>query len=243
MTKRTTTKTDNGPPEEIHTYKSSKARLELLEIEAKNWLDGEPLSTQDQANTVGILLTDIRNAKKAADGVRVEEKAPHKKKADAVQEKFNVLFKKADNMTTGCKALLAPFLAELERKQLEEARLRRVEAEEAAAKLQEELAKGEVDKTDLEAVGVREAAEEEARLAEVIARSAAKKKAQAKVKGGVAISTRSVWTFEITSFADVGRHYWGKRLNEKLRELIQEDINNNARNTPGVEYTEGKVAQ
>jgi hypothetical protein len=243
MTKRKITKTDNNPPEEIVTYDTSKARLELLEVEAKNWLDGEPIKTQVQANTVGVLLTDIRNAKKAADGARVEEKMPHAQKAQKIQDKFNVLLKKADTMTTGCKALLAPFLAELERKQLEEATARRLEAEKAAEALREELAKGEVDKTDLEAVEVREAAEEEARLAEVIARSAAKKKAQAKVKGGVAISTRSVWDFEITSFSDVGRHYWGKRLNDKLRELIQEDINNNSRNTPGVDYTERKVAQ
>ena len=42
----------------------------------KNWLDGEPIASAEQADKVSLLLDMIRKAEKAADESRVKENEP-----------------------------------------------------------------------------------------------------------------------------------------------------------------------
>ena len=67
----------NNPPEPT-PFDLSKAEIESLYMEAKNWLDGEGVTTEAQAEAVSKLIDLLRKAEKAAEKVeeaKVEEPA------------------------------------------------------------------------------------------------------------------------------------------------------------------------
>src|SRR3546814_12497247 len=63
----------NNPP----AYEAISLHIEDLIAEAHNFLDGEPIKAQGQADAVGKLLDMIRQAKKADDEQRVIENKPN----------------------------------------------------------------------------------------------------------------------------------------------------------------------
>src|SRR3546814_1778480 len=79
----------NNPP----AYEAISLHIEDLIAEAHNFLDGEPIKAQGQADAVGTLLDMIRQAKKAADEQRVIEKKPHADAAKAFQTKSKPLIR------------------------------------------------------------------------------------------------------------------------------------------------------
>src|SRR3546814_11563233 len=83
----------NNPP----AYEAISLHIEDLIAEAHNFLDGEPIKAQGQADAVGKLLDMIRQAKKAADEQRVIEKKPHDEAATAVKTKYKPLIDNRSN--------------------------------------------------------------------------------------------------------------------------------------------------
>ena len=63
----------NSPPS---PFEEIKTRIEDLYGEAKQWLDGEPVTTQDQANALNTLENRIREAAKEAEALRKGEVKP-----------------------------------------------------------------------------------------------------------------------------------------------------------------------
>src|SRR3546814_2603398 len=100
----------NNPP----AYEAISLHIEDLIAEAHNFLDGEPIKAQGQADAVGKLLDMIRQAKKAADEQRVIEKKPHDDAAKAVQTKYKPLIDKCELAASVATKALVPWLEHLE---------------------------------------------------------------------------------------------------------------------------------
>ena len=136
----------NNPPAD--PFGAIKAHIDDLYVEAKNWLDGEPITTQAQADQVTRLLDMIRDAEKVADNARKEENKPFDDGKAAVQAKYAPLIsdtKAVKGRTVlaaeACKAALAPW------RQAQEAIAR-----EAARKTREEAEKQDVVEVSVETV-------------------------------------------------------------------------------------------
>ena len=64
----------NLPPKT--PFEAAGERIETLHVEANNWLDGDAIANQGQADTVAELLDDARKARKEADAARKVENKP-----------------------------------------------------------------------------------------------------------------------------------------------------------------------
>jgi hypothetical protein len=212
-----------------------------LMLEARNFLDGEPIANEAQADAVSSLLNRLRRVSKDADEARKEEKRPHDERAKAVQARWKPIIDKADLAASTAKQALAPWLQQIEEQQRAEAEAARLEAERLARQAQEahRAAHG-----DLEA---REEAERLLAGAEAARQAAAKAdKAKAHATGGErAVGLRSVWTPTLTDPVAALKHY-RERTPENLKswlvEQAEKDVRAGARSIPGFEVTEARVA-
>lgn len=128
----------NNPPEPTPFELSRSEAVDLFD-EAKNWCDGEPVASQEQADALTALLDQIKAATKRADERRKEEARPHDEAKAGIQARYNELI--GDTKTTGqgilvlatgaARKVLQPWLQKVE----DEKRA----AAEAARKAQEEI--------------------------------------------------------------------------------------------------------
>src|SRR5690349_674097 len=107
--------------------------VEDLLLECRNWLDGEPVETEAQADAISALVNRARRIRKDADEARKAEKKPHDDAAKAVQAKWVPTIDKADLAAETAKKALAPYLQKVEDQQRAEAEAARAEAERLAA--------------------------------------------------------------------------------------------------------------
>ncbi len=230
----------NQPPKT--PFEIAEDRIETLHVEASNWLDGEAIESQGQADAVSKLLSDARTARKEADAARKVDAKPFDDGKKEVQELYKPLLARADVIADLCKKVLAPFLAKIDAEKKATAERARIEAEETAAKAREAFAKA--DPTDLAAREEAERYADDAKAAESHAKHTAKDKAAAK-GGARAVTLRSVWTGTITDLTATARHYWKTdraALEDMIAEMVQRDVRAGKRDIPGVEITEERVA-
>lgn len=215
--------------------------VEDLLLEARNWLDGEPITTEEQAAAVSSLLNRLRRTAKDADEARKAEKKPHDDAAKAVQAKWTPIISKAELATTTAKQALAPWLKAVEDKQRAEAEFARREADRIAA------IAAEAHKTagsDLQAVEDAERLLKAAAAAEKDAARAEKAKAHAK-GGERAVGLRSVWSPALTDACAALKHYRAERpadLKAWLLEQAERDVRAGARSIPGFTISEERRA-
>jgi hypothetical protein len=212
-----------------------------LLLEARNYLDGEPIANEEQAEAVSSLLNRLRRVSKDADEARKAEKKPHDEAAKAVQAKWTPIISKAELAATTAKQALAPYLKAIEDKQRAEAEAARVEAARLAAIAAEAHQK---------AHGSLEATEDAERLLKAAAGAqkhadrAGKQKPQ--VKGGErATGLRSVWTPTLTDSCAALKHYRATKpedLKQWLVEQAERDVRAGARSIPGFAIEESRVA-
>lgn len=162
-----------------------EARIEDLYAEAKQWLDGEEVTTQEQADALNTLASHIREAAKQADDMRKEEAKPFDDGKKAVQDRYNPLIQKGKGKTEvalgAVKSALKPYLLELDRIQQEAAQKAREEAAEA-----ERLAQAAMQHRDQSNLDEQEEANrlaEEAKQLQAAANKASNAKAHAKGAG------------------------------------------------------------
>jgi hypothetical protein len=239
----------NRPPvDEPTPFEMSEVEIGDLYAEAKNWLDGEPVSTQAQADGISKLIDDLRRAVKLANERRVFEKQPFDDGAAEVQARYNPLVE--DGKTRKGKAILAieiakkalaPWLQRLEDEKLAAAAAARKIADEKLRAAQEALRASQAD--DL---AKREAAEvliRDAEKAEAVATRAENDKAHA--KGGTrAMGLRSVWRAEMTDGRAAAGHYWTTRRAEVdafFQGLADADVRAGKREIPGFLIQETRV--
>ena len=178
----------NNPPMAMTTFDAIKIDIVDLYEEAKQWLDGTPIETQQQADAVNTLKDRIKKATKAADDAYADEVRPHQDTVKKIQARYNELTGNNKSVTglaikaeQACNAALKPYLLELDRKQQEAARLAREEAD----KLQREAMEA-MRQRDAANLQEREAAERlvnEAKAARTAADKAENTKAHAKGEG------------------------------------------------------------
>lgn len=216
--------------------------IDDLLLEARNYLDGEPIANEQQAEAVSSLLNRLRRVSNDADDARKAEKKPHDDAGKAVQAKWKPILDKADLAATTAKQALAVWLRKVEEKQREEAEAARKEAERLARIAAEAHA---------EASGNLEAAEDAERLlkaAEGAQKFAAHaEKARPLATGGErAIGLVDKFTPILTDACAALKHYRERQpeaLKEWLLEQAQKDVRAGARSIPGFTIEHERIAR
>jgi formyltetrahydrofolate synthetase len=122
----------NNPP----AFDSLSLALEDAYATAKDFLDGKPIETQGEADSVGKIVSEVKRLKRDADAARAEEKAPHLQATRNVDAKWKPLTDRLDTIIKATQAPLTAYLNKLAEQQQEAERIAR---EEAARKAQEAL--------------------------------------------------------------------------------------------------------
>ena len=237
----------NGGPE-LTPFEVDQQAITDLYDEAKQWLDGEPVTTQEQADAINALKGAIKAAIAAADENRKAAQEPYKAEVDAIQTAYNALIGKNKSITgiaikaeEARNAALKPYLLELDRQQQEAARLAREEAERKQREAMEAMRQ-----RDAANLAEREEAErlvQEAKAAEADARKAENAKAHAK-GGARATGLRTVYRAELADLKAAAAWVWAERRDE-LADFIQEQadksVRGGRRSIPGFNVIEEKV--
>jgi hypothetical protein len=219
-----------------------KEEVDDLLLEARNYLDGDPIANEQQAEAVSSLLNRLRRVSKDADAARATEKKPHDDAAKAVQAKWKPLIDKADLAATTAKQALAPWLQQVEEKQRAEAEAARIEAD-RLAQVAREAREG--------ASGNLEAAEDAERLLKVAA-GAEKFAAQADrarplaTGGERAIGLVDKFTPELTDSCAALKHYREHQpdaLKAWLLDQAEKDVRAGSRTIPGFTIHHERVAR
>lgn len=228
----------NAPP----PFEGYSLHIEDLFEAAQQFLDGEPIQTQDQADEIGRLLDALRQSKRGADEQRAIEKRPHDEAAKAVQSKWKPLLDKCDFAVTTAKRALEPFLAAQEAEKRAAAAAARAEAERLAQEARDAAANARAD--DLAAQAAVEAQRKAAAAADRQATKADKSRAH--VAGGAkAIGLRSHWSPVITDRRAALNHYartQPEALEAWLIEQAGKDVASGSRVIPGFDVVEERRA-
>jgi hypothetical protein len=227
----------NNPPEPTPLEAAAQTVADLYD-EAKLWLDGAPVETQDHADGLAHLLDLARKAEKAADAARETEKAPHLAAGRAVDASFKPVIEDAKRMQTGLKAALQPWLTKLGAEKRERERAARAEADRLAREAAE--ARAALDAANLAQVEEAEAAVKAARAAESVASRAEKDTATAK-GGARATGLRTFYEPELTDLNEAVRHYWADNRDafaELVTRLAVVDVRCGKRVIPGFDVHE-----
>ena len=233
----------NNPPEPT-PYESALAEIDGLFMEASNWCDGEPITSQMQADAISKLVADLRAASKRADDARAAEKKPFDDAGKEVQARYKPLIDKAAMAMDTAKKALVPFLQKIEAEKRRIAEEARREAEEKTRAAQEaaRLASRSANLADQQDARF---SEDQAKLAAEFAKDAAKDKAGA--KGGARMMTlRTVKSAKIVDFTEFSRYVWAHRradLEVWLSGYANTLLRAHVENMPGVEITSEQVAQ
>lgn len=238
---------DNNPPEPT-PFEQSREEITDLYAEAKNFLDGEPIATEGQAEAVQTLMRSIQAAHNKADERRKIENKPFDDGKAEVQARYNELIgdtKQVKGLAVraveACKQALVPWLQAQEAKQQEEARKAREEAERKQREADEAM-RAARESADLEA---KEEAERKLREAAAYGKAANKvEKSTAKVSGaGRAASLRTTYIPEIVNLTEAARHYWVVYPSEFevfILDMARKDIAAGKRSIPGINIKEEK---
>lgn len=238
---------DNGGPE-LTAFEAIKINIVDLYDEAKLWLNGEPVTTQEQADALNTLKARIKDAMKAAETQRVIEGAPHKQAIDEIQARYNELIGSNKSVTgialkaeEAVNAALKPYLVELDRQQQEAAHIAREEAERKQREAMEAMRAR--DAANLQQREEAERLVAEAQQADAAAKQAEKVRAHAKGDGR-ATGLRTVHRAVMVDRQLAAKWVWLDR-NEELMTWIQDQadkaVRGGARSIAGFEIREEKV--
>lgn len=232
----------NSPPT---PFDDIETRINDLYSEARQWLDGEEVTTQEQADALNTLASHIREAAKQADDMRKEEAKPFDEGKKAVQERYNPLIQKGKGKTEvalgAVKSALNPYLLELDRIQQEAAQKAREKAERAERDAQ--AAMQHRDQSNLDEQEEANRLAEEAKQLQAAANKASNAKAHAK-GAGRATGLRTRTKISIANERDAAAWAW-KHDREALMIFIltqaEKAVRNGAQSLEGFSITEEKV--
>lgn len=223
-------------------FEAFKLDLDDLFSEASNFLDGQPIETQQQADDMSALVNRLRKSIGGADEYRKAEKKPHDDAAAAVHAKWMEPIGRARIALETARKALAAYLIPQEAAQRVAAQALQEEANrqaEAAAQAAANLKQG--DLAGETAVRAKMLVADEARKA-----AAKADKARPMAKGGErAVSLRSRWTATLSDSVAALKHYREHQpaeLKAWLTEQAQRDVNAGARVIPGFHVEETKTA-
>lgn len=216
--------------------------VEDLLLEARNYLDGEPIANEEQANAVSSLLNRLRRVSNDADDARKAEKKPHDDAAKEVQAKWRPIIDKADLAVSTAKHALAPWLQQVEEKQRREAEIARLEADRLAQIAREAHAEASGNLT------ATEDAERLLKAADGAQKHAARaEKAKPLATGGErAIGLVDRFWPVLTDPVEALKHYRTAdpdALKEWLLEQARADVRSGVRAIPGFEIEHERIAR
>lgn len=230
----------NNPPEPT-PFDLSEHEISELYGEAKHWLDGDPIETQEIADRVQSLMDKLRKAEKTAEARLKDEVEPFKTAEKAARARYAPLIADTQSVKgktvlgiAACKEALKPFLLALDAEKKRIADAARAEADRLEAEARAAFNASRVD--DLERREVAEALAQLARQAETVATRAANEKAHAKGSGRAA-TLRTSYRAEVTDMNAFARFVWQQHLDildEFLRDFAQKKVTAGARDMPGV---------
>jgi hypothetical protein len=232
----------NSPPT---PFDNIEARINDLYDEARQWLDGEEVTEQTQADALNTLASQIREAAKEAEEMRKAEAKPFDDGKKAVQERYNPLIQKGKGKTEialgAVKSALKPYLLELDRVQQEAAKKAREEAEQAERDAQ--AAMQHRDPSNLEHQEEANRLAEQAKSAQQAANKAENAKAHAKGNGR-ATGLRTRTKVSIANERDAAAWAW-KHDREQLMVFIltlaEKSVRAGSTKLDGFSITEEKV--
>lgn len=203
----------------------TKKSIQDLYDEAKLWMDGTPVETQDQADAINTLKAAIKKATKEAEVLRETEIKPHQDTVKEIQARFNELIGENKSITglaikaeQACNAALKPYLMRLAQAQEAAAKLAREEAEKA-----QQIALAAMRERDIANLAQREEAErlvKQAQQAQDAARKAEGLKAHAKGEGR-ATGLRTVYRAVIEDEREAAAWLWNDHR-DRVIALAQE---------------------
>lgn len=213
--------------------------IEDLFSEAKNWCDGEPITTEQQHDAVTKLYDGLHDAGKRADELRKEEKKPLDDQIKEIQDRFNVYIQpKKGKVDLGKDALgkmLAAWRAAVAKQKEETARKAREEADRKAAEAQAAIRASSGNLAE------REVAEELLKEAKQADRFAKRQDKAATTGTGL----RSVWVATPTDWEAGLDWAYGRdpvRFKELVQQMANEAVRLGARSVPGFVVSEEKRA-
>ena len=230
----------NLPPDPFEAFKLD---LESLYEEAGNFLDGEPIANQAQADDVSALLNRLRKSIGGAEEARKAEKKPHDDMSAAVQKKWVPVIDSAKLAAETAKKALASFLVSQDEAQRAAAQAAFEEArKQAEAAAQTAQVANPDSLADQTAVRVRQ---ENAAAALKLAQKLDKARPQAR-GGERAVGLKTRFTAILTDPVAALKHYRERQpeaLKEWLAEQGQRDVRAGAREIPGftIEPVKGAV--
>lgn len=228
------TKTHNQPPELLLFQE-----IDDFYEEARNWADGEPITSAEMADAITALRDGIHEAGKKADALRVEEKKPHDDAAKAVQDKYNKYVQpkkgRVDMAKSALDALLTPWRTRVAAEKAAEAARIAAEAEAARRTAQEAM------QASAGNLAEREAAEELLADAKALEKTARRSEKAATTGLGL----RTVWSAELVDEELAMDWVWGRAKDEVLavaQRNADEAVRGGLRQVPGFTVTERRVA-
>jgi len=205
--------TDPAPIPNARPFDLFADHISGLYDEAKNFCDGEPIATQEQADAVQTLLRQIQEAHKGADAERVKENKPFDDGKAEVQARYAPLISdtkavkgKTVLATDFCKRALQPWLKKLADQQEAEARAAREAAAAAAVKAAEAIRQAN-ETGNLTAREEAEQVVKTAKYAEQDAKAAEKARPQASGYGRAA-TLRTSYKPVLTDVRAACRHFF-----------------------------------
>lgn len=234
----------NNPPVSIEPtpYELSVAEIDGLVAEAGNWLDGEGVNSEAEAEAVTRLLDMLKAAVKLADERRITENIPFDTGKAEVQARYNLLIQdnksgkgRAVLAVETCQAALTPYRARQDAERIAAAEAARREANALAEAAQAALRASQP--FDLAAREEAEALIAEAKRAEALA---------AKAEKPVATGLRTTYRAEIFDETALARHAWEHHRNEMrtcLLTIAERQVRAGFRALPGVHVFQERVAR
>lgn len=233
---------DNNPP--LTPFDVASAALADLKIEASNYLDGQAIVTQAEADAVGRLLNMGRLTEKLIDQKRVEEKKPHDELANSVQAKYKPLMTDVERIVSVVKQSLADFM------KAEEAK-REARAKEAMDYAQRQLEKvhamKEAPRTGTRSLNEKALLDEAAHDASEALKAVydiEREKIQVRT-GGRSATLKTQNAAEITDYTAFARWVWKSEYKNELFEFLNglaDRMARRNREAPGMVINQTKVA-
>jgi hypothetical protein len=164
---------------------------------------GGEVATDEQEAALDSLLDDVREARKAADADRIEEKRPHDEAGKAVQAKYKPLLDRCYMAADTIKRLLTPYRTARQAAKDEAARQAREEADARQRAAQEALRSSEDMQEKFAAEQDLATAKKLTAVANKIDRSAT--------------GLRTAYRSEVTDYTAFARWAWAQRREECQR--------------------------
>lgn len=231
---------NGGPPlDPIVDPTEAFKKIDDLYEEAKNFADGEPITSAEMAEAITALFEGLHAAGKEAEELRVAAKKPLDDAVDKVQALYNPYVQpKRGKVALGKDALGALLTAW----RVEQARIAAV----AAQKAREEAAALQAEAEAAMRASAGNLAERE-RAEEVVgfAKQASKFANKAEKAATTGLGLRTVWSAELVDEEAALEWAYGRdpgRFRELVQKMADEAIGPTMRTIPGFKVIEGKRA-